>query len=79
MSDRITFRLPARQADRLADLATARRTTVTALIQEAVARLLDDQAEIDRLAALENRLVSAIQAASAETARCILENLEVAP
>lgn len=76
---RLTVRLADSHLSMLDQLAEGERTTTPDLVRRAVAEFLNRRADGERLAAMENRILAAIQRASAETARRILENLEVAP
>lgn len=76
---RLTIRLADSHLAALDQMAEQERTTCPDLVRRAVSEFLNRQADGERLAAMEDRLVAAIRQASAETARRILENVEVAP
>ena len=67
----ITIRVPLREFDRLVEMAEQQNGTVTTLVRELVLAGLADHATAERLAALEARLLAAIQRVPSETANLL--------
>lgn len=71
MQKAITIRVPLREFDRMVDLAERKNETVTTLARELVLTGLADHVAAERLAALEARLLAAIQLVPSETANLL--------
>lgn len=69
----VTIRLPVREFERLLEIAEQKNETVTTLVRELVLSGLADRAAAERLAALEARILAAIQRVPGETANLLVE------
>lgn len=76
---RLTLRLPDSLLEALDQEAERRGTSTPDLMRQAANEFLSRQRDADRLAATEQRLLTAIQAAVQQTARLVIKNLEVEP
>lgn len=71
MQKAITIRVSQREFDRLVEVAELKNETVTTLARQLVLTGLADHVAAERLAALEARLLAAIQQVPSETANLL--------